>query len=125
MHSTSKPNILTINNLLTNSYLRKPCYLKLAIEVGFLGPFTVLLRVLETYHKGTNMYLFVYGTLKSDGSTNLLSASDFISNVTTDDKFALGFIGTSTPTAYSNAKIAEWMGKLPEKDIEGTTTRQT
>ena len=89
MHSTPKPNILTINNLLTNSYLRKPCYLKLAIEVGFLGPFTVLLRVLETYHKGTNMYLFVYGTLKSDGSTNLLSASKFISNVTTDDKFAL------------------------------------
>ena len=35
------------------------------------------------------MYLFVYGTLKSDGSTNLLSASDFISNVLTDDKFAL------------------------------------
>ena len=45
---------------------------------------------------------------------------EFLHALTTDDKFALGFIGTSTPTAYSNAKIAEWMGKLPEKDIEGT-----
>ena len=35
------------------------------------------------------MYLFVYGTLKSDGPTKLLSASDFISKVSTDDKFAL------------------------------------
>lgn len=45
---------------------------------------------------------------------------EFLHSLTTDDKFALGFMGTSTPTAYSNAKIAEWIGKLPEKDIEGT-----
>lgn len=35
------------------------------------------------------MYLFVYGTLKSDGPTNLLSSSDFISTILTADKFAL------------------------------------
>jgi len=45
---------------------------------------------------------------------------EFLHALTTDDKFALGFIGTSTPVSFSNAKIAEWMGKLPKKDIDGT-----
>ena len=45
---------------------------------------------------------------------------EFLHTLTTDDRFALGFIGTSTPASFSNAKVAEWMGKLPEKDIDGT-----
>ena len=64
--------------------LLKACY-----RGRFLRPFYCPFKGLRNLPQGTNMYLFVYGTLKSDGSTNLLSASDFISNVTTDDKFAL------------------------------------
>lgn len=35
------------------------------------------------------MYLFVYGTLKSDGRSSYLKTSKFISNAATVDKFAL------------------------------------
>ena len=45
---------------------------------------------------------------------------EFLNSLTENDKFVLGFIGTSAPTSYANAKIASWIGTLPETDIDGT-----
>ncbi len=45
---------------------------------------------------------------------------EFLNSLTENDKFVLGFIGTSAPASYANAKIASWIGTLPETDIDGT-----
>ena len=45
---------------------------------------------------------------------------EFLNGLTENDKFVLGFIGTSAPASYSNAKIASWIGTLPELDVDGT-----
>ena len=44
---------------------------------------------------------------------------EFLNGLTENDKFALGFIGTSSPASYSNAKIAAWIGTLPELNVDG------
>lgn len=44
---------------------------------------------------------------------------EFLNSLTENDKFVLGFIGTSAPTSYANARIASWIGTLPETDIDG------
>lgn len=44
---------------------------------------------------------------------------EFLNSLTENDRFVLGFIGTSGPTTFSNARIASWIGVLPETDVNG------
>lgn len=45
---------------------------------------------------------------------------EFLNSLTENDRFVLGFIGTSAPASYSNANINKWIGVMPEYDIDGT-----
>ena len=45
---------------------------------------------------------------------------EFLNGLTENDRFVLGFIGTSAPVSYSNANINKWIGVMPEYDIDGT-----
>lgn len=47
---------------------------------------------------------------------------EFLNGLTENDRFVLGFIGTSAPTSFANAKIASWIGTAPEVDFDGTIT---
>lgn len=44
---------------------------------------------------------------------------EFAFSITENERFVLCSIGTSGPVAFTNAKIAAWIGTLPETDIEG------
>lgn len=47
---------------------------------------------------------------------------EWLHNITENDRFVLGVIGTSSPLATTTAAIAKWIGTLPEKDFAGTIT---
>lgn len=44
---------------------------------------------------------------------------EFLNGLTENDRFVLGFIGTSTPTSLANVKVASWIGTAPEVDFDG------
>jgi len=45
---------------------------------------------------------------------------EFLNSLTENDRFVLGFIGTSAPISFATSKIASWIGTLPEVDSSGT-----
>lgn len=47
---------------------------------------------------------------------------EFLNGLTENDRFVLGFIGTSTPVSLANAKVASWIGTAPEVDFDGNIT---
>lgn len=44
---------------------------------------------------------------------------EFLNSLTENDRFVLGFIGTSAPVSLATSKIASWIGTLPEVDSSG------
>lgn len=47
---------------------------------------------------------------------------EFLNGLTENDRFVLGFIGTSTPISLANAKVASWIGTAPEINFDGDIT---
>jgi hypothetical protein len=45
---------------------------------------------------------------------------EFCYAITENEKFILGFAGTSAPVAHTTAAVAAWIGTLPETNIDGT-----
>ncbi len=47
---------------------------------------------------------------------------EFCHTITENEKFILGFIGTSLPVATTTSSVASWIGTLPQTDFDGSIT---